>query len=99
MGRLLDYPDEASSLGKQGREHIRRNFLIPELIRNYLILLSYYTGFTRDIPPFRLDKLSYSEIIHGIRFKRPFYMDPVSNVRTVQGIDKGQKPISSISTA
>ena len=77
MGRVLDYPEEAVTLGKRGKEHVRRHFLLPELVRNYLILLGYYTGASRDIPPFRLDELSYSEVIHGIRLRHPYVPDPL----------------------
>jgi len=36
--RILDQPDEAAVLGRQGREHVRRNFLITRHLREYLSL-------------------------------------------------------------
>jgi len=36
--RVLDHPQESANLAKQGREHVRRNFLITRHIREYLSL-------------------------------------------------------------
>jgi trehalose synthase len=36
---LLRYPREARSLGEQGREHVRRHFLMPRLLLEHLRLL------------------------------------------------------------
>lgn len=67
MAHLLDRPQEAAILGEQGREHVRGNFLLTEVIRRYLVLLGFYTGVGADVPYFRMDDLSYSEIIHRVR--------------------------------
>jgi len=67
MARLLDNPEEAKRLGAQGREHVRDNFLLPELVKKYLELLSFYSGEETNPPKFRLDDLSYSEIMHSVR--------------------------------
>ena len=72
MVRLLEFPDESKALGIQGREHVRSNFLLPELVRHYLILLHFYTGVSRELPTFRLDDLSYSEIMQAMRHKHPY---------------------------
>ncbi len=41
--RLLNEPAFAAALGKNGREHIRNNFLITRHIKDYLLLfLSLY---------------------------------------------------------
>ena len=69
MARLLDHPEEADGLGKQGREHVREHFLLPEIIRRYLVLLRFYTGIDRTMPAFRLNGLSYSEVIGVLRSK------------------------------
>jgi trehalose synthase len=71
MAHVLDHPEEAAALGAQGREHVRRWFLLPELLRRYLMLLRFYTGASRELPEFRLDHLSYSEIIHAVRTRHP----------------------------
>jgi len=76
MALLLDYPEEAAALGAQGAEHVRRNFLLPELVRRYLVLLSFYSAAGRELPDFRLDDLSYSEIIHTLRFRHPYLPEP-----------------------
>ncbi|MBN1207529.1 MAG: glycosyltransferase [Myxococcaceae bacterium] len=36
---LLRHPKEAHSLGEQGREHVRRHFLMPRVLRDYLRLM------------------------------------------------------------
>jgi trehalose synthase len=67
MARLLDTPDEAAEFGAQGREHVRKCFLLPELIRRYLILLRSYTNADQEQPEFRLNDLTYSEVINVVR--------------------------------
>lgn len=52
MEAVLDDGDAAAALGRQGREHVRRNFLLPELVKRYLVLMRYYLGLTADLPPF-----------------------------------------------
>jgi trehalose synthase len=34
----LDHPEEAAALARNGREHVRQNFLITRHIRDYLSL-------------------------------------------------------------
>jgi len=75
MAVILEQPDKAAALGTQGMEHVRKHYLLPELIRRYFILLSYYTGVTRELPEFRMDDLAYSEIIHAMRFRHPYLID------------------------
>ncbi|MFH2001708.1 MAG: glycosyltransferase, partial [Planctomycetota bacterium] len=68
---LLKNPDQAEVLGEQAREHVRQNFLLPELMRRYLTLLHFYTGTRRELPEFRLNGLSYSEVISVLRSRHP----------------------------
>ena len=56
-------------LGAQGQEHVRKYFLLPELIRRYLILLRFYTNVDRRLPEFRLNDLTYSEVLNVVRAK------------------------------
>ena len=72
MARLLENPKEAEKLGKTGQEHVRNHFLLPELVRRYLILLRFYTGIDAHLPPFRMDGLSYSEILQAMKIKHPY---------------------------
>jgi trehalose synthase len=69
MAQLLDAPEEADHLGAQGREHVRKHFLLPELVRRYLILLRFYTGSNQELPEFRLNDLTYSETINVVKAK------------------------------
>ena len=36
---LLQHPDIAAELGREGKEHIRQNFLMPRLIKDELSLI------------------------------------------------------------
>ncbi|MCB2210524.1 glycosyltransferase [bacterium] len=68
MARVLDKPDEAAALAKQGQEHIRSNFLLPELLRRYFTLMRYYLGIDDTIPEFRLNQdLTADEWMQGFR--------------------------------
>lgn len=67
MRRLLMEPAEGQALGAAGKEHVRRHFLLPELLRRYLVLMQFYTGMDETTPEFRLDQVSYSEIMHAVR--------------------------------
>jgi len=55
MMRLLDEPELAAALGAQGRKHVRRWFLLPELARRHLTLARLLAGIDRSQPDFRLD--------------------------------------------
>ncbi len=61
MARILDAPEQTAQLGRQAQEHVRQNFLLPELVRRYLTLLRYYTGIDPDYPSFRMNPISYRE--------------------------------------
>ena len=56
-------------LGSQGREHVRKHFLLPELVRRYLHLLQFYSGTNHELPEFRLNDLTYSETMNVVRSK------------------------------
>ncbi len=71
MARLLDNPEEAKAMGILGREHVRKHFLLPELIKRYLVLLRFHTGVDRELPEFRLNELTYSEVMHAVRRNHP----------------------------
>ncbi len=71
MAAVLDDPDAAEALGRQGREHVRRNFLLPELVKRYLILMRYHSRVSSELPSFRHDDLTHSDIIHTFRRPHP----------------------------
>jgi len=76
MAWILEHPERAQKLGENAREHVRRNFLLPELLRRYLLLLRYYTGIDPQPPRFRLNKRSYREVIDMVRARLAFMNDP-----------------------
>ncbi len=49
--RVLDHPNEAAALGRQGREHVRTNFLITRHIKEYLSLFLCVLNPGRSIVP------------------------------------------------
>ena len=53
MASVLDDGGAAAALGREGREHVRRNFLLPELLKRYLILMRYYSRVSPDEPSFK----------------------------------------------
>jgi trehalose synthase len=69
---LLTHPEESSRMGEQGREQVRTHFLLPELLRRYIILLQYFSGTLQQQPSFRLNDLSYSEVLSVMRPTPPF---------------------------
>ncbi len=71
MATVLDDGEAAAALGRQGREHVRRNFLLPELVKRYLTLMRYHSRINSDPPSFRYDDLAHSDIIHGFRRPHP----------------------------
>jgi trehalose synthase len=68
---FMDNPDGAARLGERGREHVRENFLLPELVRRYLTLLRFYTGQESHAPDFRLNELTYTEVLSVVRPQHP----------------------------
>ncbi|GIW41489.1 MAG: glycosyl transferase family 1 [Candidatus Binatia bacterium] len=54
IGDLLADPDRARAMGERGREHVRTHFLLPELLRRYLLLLRHLLGIDPEPPPFRI---------------------------------------------
>lgn len=71
MALLLEDPQTATDLGCRGREHVRAHFLLPELVKRYLVLLGYYAGASRELPEFRLHDIAYSDIMHAMRVRHP----------------------------
>jgi trehalose synthase len=76
MAWLLDHPEQAQAMGANAREHVRRCFLLPELVRRYLLLLRYYSGIDPEPPRFRLNKRSYREVSAMMKARRAFMNDP-----------------------
>ncbi len=72
MHYLLENPEVTQQMGENGKEHVRSHFLITELVHRYLSLIQYYSGMTSEAPYFRLDDLSYSELLNIMRPKPSF---------------------------
>ncbi|MBF0253814.1 MAG: glycosyltransferase [Candidatus Omnitrophica bacterium] len=72
MSYFMENAAGGKRLGRQAIEHVRSHFLLPELFRRHLGLLRFYTGVDKDLPAFRLDSMSYSEIMHSLRVRHPY---------------------------
>jgi len=48
---LLTHPDYAAQLGRNGREHVKENFLMTTNVKRWLLLLQILLGTTKPQPP------------------------------------------------
>jgi trehalose synthase len=71
MASVLEDPKAAAAMGRRAREHVRGRFLLPELIRRYLVLLRFHSGLNRKPPEFRLNEIAYTELINHVRPRHP----------------------------
>ncbi|MFH1519992.1 MAG: glycosyltransferase [Candidatus Omnitrophota bacterium] len=55
-----------AEFGKNARAHVRKNFLLPQMVRKELILMRYYLEIDNKIPDFRMNKLTYKEISQAL---------------------------------
>ncbi len=59
---FLQNKKERDTLGNNGKEHVRENFLLPSLVRKYILLMRYYLEIDNKFPEFRINDITYSEI-------------------------------------
>ncbi|MFH1503884.1 MAG: glycosyltransferase [Candidatus Omnitrophota bacterium] len=52
--------------GKNAQQHVRQNFLLPNMLRKELVLMRYYLEIDNKIPSFRMNKLTYKEISQAL---------------------------------
>ncbi|BBM86919.1 sigma 54-interacting transcriptional regulator [Candidatus Uabimicrobium amorphum] len=64
--------NNAKAIGEEGHKYVQKHFLLPEFLYRYFQLLSFYSDMSTEIPPFRLNELSYNELIQDIRPKHPY---------------------------
>src|SRR5205085_253797 len=50
---LLTHPEIAAQLGKNGREHVKENFLMTTNVKRWLILFQIMLGMTKPVKPDR----------------------------------------------
>ncbi len=62
MHFLLTNKEERDKLGTNALEHVRTHFLLPSLVKRYLLLMRYYLEVDNKYPPFRINEITYSEI-------------------------------------
>lgn len=75
MADLIEHPEEAATLGEKGRELVRKNFLLPELVKRYVILLRFIQGADDQVPSFRMNDMTYSEVMIQVRQKHPYFQN------------------------
>ena len=71
MARFLEESDRATAMGRKGREFVQDNFLLPDLVRRYLVLMRYYAGISSDLPHFRRNGLTHREVAHAFGRRHP----------------------------
>jgi len=54
------------SFGQAAHKHVSENFLLPHMLRKELILMRYHLEIDNKIPDFRMNKLTYREIIQAL---------------------------------
>ena len=55
-----------AEFGKNARNHVRKHFLLPQMVRKELLLMRYYLEIDNKIPDFRMNKLTYKEISQAL---------------------------------
>lgn len=53
IDEVLTNPESAAMLGSNGQERVRDHFLLPKMMRMYLLFLRYYTRVDLGLPEFR----------------------------------------------
>jgi hypothetical protein len=48
---LLTHPEIAAQLGKNGREHVKENFLMTTNVKRWLLLFQIMLGMARPVKP------------------------------------------------
>lgn len=62
LHKILADEQLKNSLGREGRKHVIKNFLLPRLLKQYLILFRYYCEIDNKLPEFRINDITYKEI-------------------------------------
>ncbi|MBU2541609.1 MAG: glycosyltransferase [Candidatus Omnitrophica bacterium] len=86
MKTLIEDGQMRKKMGKEAHEYVKRNFLLPQMLKKHLILMRYYLEIDNKIPPFRINDLTYQEIRQALygRTVWPFSSDDLkSKVKTI----------------
>jgi trehalose synthase len=77
MKSLLEDKKMRDEFSKAAKEHVRNNFLLPQMIKKELMLMRYYLEIDNKVPEFRINKLTYKEITQALygRTVWPFSTD------------------------
>lgn len=71
MAACLEDGEHAAFMGRRGHDLVRENFLLPNLIKRYLLLLRYYSGVSPEIPYFRYNGLTQREVAYAFGRRHP----------------------------
>ena len=66
MQTFLEDKKMRDSFGKNARDHVSRNFLLPHMLKKELGLMRYQLEIDNKIPDFRINKLTYKEITQAL---------------------------------
>lgn len=63
---LLEDDAAREQMGKHAKEYVREHFLLPRMMEKELTLMRYYLETDNKIPAFRINDLTYSEIVQAL---------------------------------
>ncbi len=66
MNSFIEDKKLRAEFGKNAQAHVRKNFLLPQMVRKELTLMRYYLEIDNKIPDFRMNKLTYKEISQAL---------------------------------
>jgi len=66
MKEILENKGLRHALSYNAKEHVRRNFLLPNMVINEIALMRYYLGIDMPCPDFRINGMAYNEVRHAI---------------------------------
>jgi len=67
MEWILENETEAEKLGQHGQDLVRKHFLLPALAEKYLTVMQHVMKLNKQIPSFRMNELTYNEVMDTIR--------------------------------
>jgi len=74
MKTLVTNQDLRNNLAKAAVEHIRNNFLLPHLVKKYILLMRYFLEIDNNPPDFRFNGISYNEIRKYLYGRKKSYL-------------------------
>ncbi len=92
MKSILEDEQLKHTLSKNAMQTVRQHYLLPHMVYKHLLLMRYCMEIDNKVPPFRVNKLTYSEITEALygRTVWPFSTDDLKKrLETIwEGLEK-----------